>query len=64
MGTQHSSSLEVRSFLWGKLKVMLLSQKEREEYFTEARAVKEIIAILKNSPEVHTIILAHRAAVS
>lgn len=43
---------------------MLLSQKEREEYFTEARAVKEIIAILKNSPEVHTIILAHRAAVS
>jgi len=59
MGTQHSSSPEVRSFLSGKLKVMLLSQKERKEYFTEACAVKEITAVLKNSPEVHTTILTH-----
>lgn len=59
MGTQHSSWLEVRSFLSGKLKVTLLSQKEHEEHFTEACAVKEIIAVLKNSPEVHAIILAH-----
>lgn len=59
MGTQHSSLLEVRLFLSGKLKVTLLSQKEHEEYFTEACAVKEIIAIFKNSPEVHSIILAH-----
>lgn len=59
MGTQHSSSLEVRSFLSGKLKAMVLLQKKCEEYFTEACTVKKIIAILKNSPEVHTIILAH-----
>lgn len=35
MGTQDTSSLEVRSFLTGKLEVMLLSQKEGEESFTE-----------------------------
>lgn len=59
MGTQHSNSLAVTLFLSGKLKVMLLSWKEHEEYFTEDCAVKEIIAVVKNSPEVHTIILAH-----
>lgn len=59
MATQHSNSLPVTLFLSGKLKITLLSQKEREEFFTEDCAVKEIIAVVKNSPEVHTVILAH-----
>lgn len=42
---------------------MLLSQ-EWEQCFSVACAGKEITALLKNSPEVHTNILAHRAAVS
>lgn len=62
-GTQPSSPLEVRLLLSGELKAMLLSQ-ECEQYFSVACAGKEIIALLKNSPEVHTNILAHWAAVS